>query len=108
MREFLVDKLPDEKITTDLRQVVAESNSFIQLEHRDIKMDSETKLEIVGRSYHCYNFDIGFGDHYRVCVAIGGVTNVAHGVPEAAKCFATMWYSVDRRLITVDFATQMP
>jgi hypothetical protein len=53
----------------------------------------------------------GMGDHLRVLVAVEGVEGVeavVAGMATPRTCFATLWYSPDGHLITVDFSATMP
>jgi len=108
MRDLIVAKLGDEKIKKDLLQILREGSSCVELDERSVVIPPNAPLEVVARSYHCYEFEVSFGSHYRVLVAIGGVRSVANGIVDPGLCFATLWYSSACELITVDFSELWP
>ena len=108
LRDLVISVLPDERVAADLREVLAEGGYRIELDGSDVSVPTDTTLHIVARSSHTYEYQIGFGDHFRVLVAVGGVKDLAHGVPTPGVCFATMWYGPQADLTTVDFSSQMP
>lgn len=86
----LIDRtLTDEIILTDLRGILAEDESPVELESRNVAIPGDARLEILAKRWHRYNYDLGLGDHSRAVVAVGGVEAVEHGVPRAGLCFAT-------------------
>ena len=107
MFERLRKEIDLERVVRDLRGLLERANWDVELEGESIPVDRDLSFEIVARSCHSYERDIGFGDHYRVLVALGGVERVEHGVVQAAFCFASMYYNPALALITVDFARAM-
>lgn len=98
-----------EAVSRDLRNLLAAASWRIEIGDGEwIEVDRLGRFEIVARSCHTYEYEIGFGDHYRVLVAVGGVRKVEHGVVQAHVCFASMFYRPDLTLITVDFWRDMP
>lgn len=108
MRQTLILELPDDRVKSDLASILLEGNGEIELDDQWVTVPADVALEIVARSFASYEFEIGFGDCYRVVIAIGGVTSCAHGIAHAGICFAMLWYSSDVRLINVDFLSAMP
>ncbi|MEM1060468.1 MAG: hypothetical protein AAGK14_14735 [Verrucomicrobiota bacterium] len=74
----------------------------------NLKISEDVQFELVAQSSHKYQTqEIGFGDHARILVAIGGLANIQHGMPYANVCFATLFYSPEQKLITMDFSKMM-
>lgn len=107
-RDLLETALPEGRIVSDLRAILAEAEGAVELDGLTIHASPDATIEVIARSAHSYELPIGFGDHFRALVAIGGVVRIEHGVPTAQTCFATLWYSAERRLMTVDFSKDMP
>jgi hypothetical protein len=99
--------LRSEQVVSDLRSVLEEAGWHIELDGKRVNVTTD-RFDVLARSCHTYDRDMSFGDHYRVLVAIGGVRGMAHGVPEAEICFATLWYSPALALITTDFSAALP
>jgi hypothetical protein len=108
MREFLDTVLPPSKIAADLMQILSEATYTVELDGATVTIPRDVPLSVVSRSAHAYEYAIGFGDHLRALVAIGGVQDISYGVPVAGVCFATLWYSIEAKVITVDFCSGMP
>lgn len=100
--------LPDGRVMSDLRALLADAKGVVELDGQEVRIAAGATLQTIARSAHSYELPMGFGDHLRVLVAVGGVARVEHGVPVAEICFATMWYTADGRLTTVDFSRGMP
>lgn len=99
----------DAEVCDDLRKLLNEIQFGIQLDGHMVNVDKDSALAVVARSVHEYADQmIGFGDHFRFCIAVGGVLEIAHGVPVAGTCFASMIYSKKGKLITNDFLKNMP
>jgi hypothetical protein len=108
MREMSTSSLPNEVIIADLETTLDESQRHVEIDERLIFVSDKTH-EILAISAHVYTRpDIGMGDHFRVLVAVGGVATVSHGIVTPRRCFATLWYSPEGHLITVDFSRGMP
>lgn len=107
MLALLDSKLSFDRMEADLREILAAGS--IELEDGDLIVGDQIRLELVSRSFYANEVDIGFGEiYYRAIVAVGGVRTVDHGMVEAETCFATLWYSGDRELMTIDFSISMP
>jgi hypothetical protein len=110
-QEFDVDLLlPDLLIQDDLYKIlwIDEEVCKIELETKDIIIPKDTKLEVVDKIYRKNTYDISFGKKYFYThVAIGGVEKVSGGIISPVYCFATLFYSSDRKVITVDFHSEM-
>ncbi|MFH1024679.1 MAG: hypothetical protein V1809_14955 [Planctomycetota bacterium] len=104
----LKDFFPAERVSNDLRRVLEEGGWKIELGGRITNVPPSAPIDILARSCHVYDYDIGFGNHYRVLTALGGILHNRNGVIEASLGFATLWYSEERNLITVDFSAAMP
>lgn len=108
MRDLLDKVVPASKIAADLTHVLASSAYIVELNGSSIRVPVDAPLHVVARSAHSYEYAMGFGDHYRALVAVGGVKGVSHGVPQAGICFATLWYSAEAVVSTVDFSSEAP
>src|SRR5262245_8570675 len=107
MRPMLDSVLPAIQVESDLREMIC--GREIELEDGKVSIGDDVRLELISRSFYANEVDIGFGrTYYRAVVAVGGVRSVANGVVDAEVCFATLWYTGDRQLITVDFSTEGP
>ena len=105
--DFTRFKVPSrDQVLADLRNELSGAPVEVDSEWEVALPDEE--LEIVAESLHRYEFDIGLGDHHRVLVAIGGVRDVDNGVPKARRFFATLWYSPEGRLISIDLTREAP
>jgi hypothetical protein len=101
--DVLRQTIPAAQVAADVRSILTEANWRVELDGRDVNAATDV-FEVVARSCHAYDRAMHFGDHYSVLVAIGGVDRMAHGVPEAAICFARLYYTPSLALITVDFS----
>ena len=96
--------IADKKILTDLRDVIQEGSHRIELEDGWIKVESDVSLEIITLATCEHRFpEMEFG-RFKACVAIGGVSEVVHGIPVPVCCFALMYYDAGGELITIDFS----
>lgn len=100
--------LPDERITSDLREELRQCQQQLELDDRTIDVPEDVGLAVVAKSFHAYRYDVGMGPHFRALVAIGGVEREEFGIVWAGLCFATLWYGEDGRVRTVDFSVKMP
>jgi hypothetical protein len=100
--------LPDERIFEDIRNILDEGDRRIELDGQWVPYEPDVPLQVLVRSVYAYEMEFGFGNGFRVLVAIGGVKGIEAGVPRAGICFATLWYRADRKLITVDFTADVP
>ena len=105
----LDDFLPNELIEKDLSIFLWEDypNVPIELEEESIVIPVSTGLEVVAKSYRQNVYEGGFGNHYAVLVAIGGVRDNEGGYLYPEYCFATLFYSSEKLLITLDFHSEM-
>jgi len=108
MHVKLAELLSDDRIQADLRAVLAEDAHPIELDGSWLDVPIGVCVEVLARSFHTYEVEMGFGDHYRVLVALGGLKSMLHGIPEPGLCFVTIWYSANVKLITMDFSSRLP
>lgn len=106
--QLLNTTVDQESVRKDLNRILTNNDSKIELKGNYFKIPLNTPIDIVSKSIHIYNYDLGFGDHLRVLVAIGGLTEIKDGIPMPLYCFATMWYTLEGDIITVDFTLKMP
>ena len=105
MRKEIDLMLSDSTVLENLRRILEseEDPLEIELEHRRIFVPRGVSLEIVRKSAYTNNFQVGFGNHSRAWVAVGGVVSVSCGVIEPGLCFATLYFNEQGELMTVDF-----
>lgn len=108
IRALLDAVLSDVRVTSDLRTVLGEAGNIVELNENRVQVAPDASIHIVARSAHTYEVSMGYGDHFRVLAAIGGVAVVTHGVPHPRFCFATLRYTMEGDLINVDFSKEMP
>lgn len=65
--------------------------------------DINMPIEVVNKKFVYTKYEVGFANHYVARVAVGGVERCRNGVIVPKYFFATLHYSDDLRLITVDF-----
>ena len=108
MQEFINESLPDGKVLQELREFLHDaSGKPFEVSGEKILIPEDVELCIVAKVFYSYNFDIGFGNHYRVLVAIGGVEQVANGIVDASICFVLGYFNTNGGLITVDLNREM-
>ena len=96
--------LPDAVVVTDLEKLIfADAGGQIELDSGTITIPIECEFELVSKAFIEQRHNVGFGSCFRVVVAIGGVSQADAGELRAGHCFCTLWYSLDRQLITTDF-----
>ncbi len=102
---FLTDRL----IISDLEKVLKEEVGELPIELDDdlVSIPLGVKLEIVSKSYRQSTYKNGFCNHYEVQVAIGGVAKKHSSILYPKYCFATLFYTDKKELITLDFHSQM-
>lgn len=100
--------LPDNVVVRDLRSLLAGAGCYFELGGKKIRVPPSARMNVVARSYHTYEYDLGFGDHYRVLIAVGGIVRIRYGIAKAKLSFASLWYSEERKLVTVDFRKGCP
>ncbi|MEA5472337.1 hypothetical protein [Spirulina sp. 06S082] len=114
----LDDFLPDSQIQSDLLYILWEQTSpeeivdalppgTLEIDDKYIEIPSNVKLEVIAKSYRQHNYESGFGDHYAALIAIGGVVSMTAGIPHPKYCYATLFYSSEKYLITSDFHSEM-
>lgn len=101
------DSLTAEKISADLEEILDEATRRVELETHWRGVPKGSPIEIVYRSYHACEFPVGFQDHFRVLVALGGVKEVFNGAIVPEICFARMIYNIDGKLVTADFTSNL-
>ncbi|BDA73999.1 hypothetical protein CAL7716_081650 [Calothrix sp. PCC 7716] len=103
--ELINNLLPDEKILADVSCALnseLEKGGFNNLSREEIP-SKDTQTEVLTKRFIMNNYETGFGNHYVSKVAIGGVERHRNGVVIPKYFFATLYYTEDLRLITVDF-----
>lgn len=103
--ELINNLLPDEKILEDVScalNLELEKGGFSNLALEEVP-PKDTKSEVLTKRFIMNNYETGFGNHYVSKVAIGGVERHRNGVVIPKYFFATLYYTEDLRLITVDF-----
>jgi hypothetical protein len=109
-QEFDIDLfLPDSLVQDDLQKILWTDGDEckIELETDDIVIPKDTKLEVVDKIYRKNIYDVSFGNYFYTHVAIGGVKKVSGGIIIPVYCFATLFYTSSRKMITVDFHSDM-
>jgi hypothetical protein len=106
---ILDDFLPDSKIKEDLLNMLWEDEleCEIELETRNVKVPRDAFLEVISKSYRQNKYDIAFGNYYAAQVAIGGIREQKCGILYPVYCFATLFYDLDRDVITTDVHSDM-
>jgi len=108
MVALLNNALPNQKVIKDAADILRE-----QLEKPlgEFKPDeippANARIDVVAKAFVLTNYDHAFGNHYIAEVAIGGIERQAHGVVSPKYFFATLYYSEELRLITVDFHEEL-
>jgi hypothetical protein len=97
--------LPDSVVFKALRRILEaiETPVEIELEDRIVAIPDGVTFDIIEKSVHINNFPVGFEDHFRAKVAIGGVVSIDGGIIEPELCFATLYFNPDGVQMTVDF-----
>lgn len=105
----LDDFLRDDRIQHDLADILWNQipDGRVEIDEEYIKIPSDAKLEVIAKSYRQHNYESGFGDHYAALIAIGGVVDMTAGIPHPKYCYATLFYSSEKYLITSDFHSEM-
>ncbi|WP_427160445.1 hypothetical protein ACQFX9_01840 [Aliinostoc sp. HNIBRCY26] len=80
---------------------------MLELAQRTIIVPRNVQLEVVSKSYRQNNYQIGFGNYFAAQIAIGGVKKIESGILDQVYCFATIFYTLDKRIITVDVHSEM-
>lgn len=100
--------LPDAVVISDVKRIVhADAGQQVGLDSGTISIPSVCDYEIVSKSFIEQRFEVGFGNCFRVVVAIGGVSSNTSVLVEPKYCSCTLWYSEDRRLITTDLSKEI-
>ncbi|MEM8998306.1 MAG: hypothetical protein AAGF23_26215 [Acidobacteriota bacterium] len=108
MQKLLETIVPDERILADTRQILSEIDYEVNLRAGLTRIPQDSEHAIVARTCCAYYFEIGFGSHFQVVVAVGGVASVEFGIVEAGICFFRLWYSAGGELITNDIFEDPP
>ena len=101
--------LPDELIQEDLSKIlwIEKIGKLIEIEEKNVIVPYGALLEVVSKSYRKNFYNIGFGNHYAVLVAIGGVIGQQSGIIEPKYCFATLFYTSFQTMICLEFHDRM-
>lgn len=103
------DFLTDSEVKADLINNLWEDKleCVLKLEQGTIIVPRNVLLEVISKSYRQNNYQIGFGNYYASQIAIGGVKELDSGILYPVYCFATIFYTFDKKLITVDIHSEM-
>ncbi|MEH2059350.1 MAG: hypothetical protein V7K97_24995 [Nostoc sp.] len=109
MAIFIDNFLTDSEVKEDLINTIWEDEleCELELERGKFLVYRNTLLEVVSKSYRQNNYQIGFGNYYVAQIAIGGVKELNSGILYPIYCFATIFYTFDKKLITVDIHSEM-
>lgn len=103
--------LPDTLIQSDLAKLLWEEKEEyceIELAKGIITVPYNVPLEVISKSYRQNIYEeVGFGNYYVAQVAIGGVKKQESGILYPVYCFATLFYTPDKALITNDVHSDM-
>jgi hypothetical protein len=101
--------LPDSLIQSDLQKILwtDREECKIELEVNDIVVLVGTRLEVIDKIYRKNVYEVSFGNYFYTHVAIGGVERILGGIIKPIHCFATLFYTLDKKMITVDFHSDM-
>jgi hypothetical protein len=103
--DLLDNLLPDQRILKDVNHALKEEiekGRFSDLSPEEIP-SSDVALEIINKRFINSRYEVGFGNHYICRVAVGGVQRNRNGIIVPKYFFATLHYTDDLRLITIDF-----
>lgn len=95
------------KITSDIAEILREGAGQVELEDGWRDVPADTPVQIVYRSYHASELPVGFQDHFRVLVALGGVKGIQNDVVEPGICFVRLIYNIRADLVTADFFSEL-
>jgi hypothetical protein len=109
LRAELERLLSDELLFAEVRRLLEEAEWAIEIEDDGplVPIPRSAPLEVVDRSVQTYTVEMGFGDHFHACVAIGGILSVEHGIVTPGICFAALRYNSTLGFITVDFSDRL-
>jgi hypothetical protein len=102
--------LPDSLIQDDLLKFLWGDRNECEIEldeNNTIVVSRSVKLEVIVKLYRHSVYKVGFGNYFCAEVAIGGVTKVSGGIVEPLYCYATIFYSPEKEVITVDVHSDM-
>lgn len=95
--------IPDSKIERDLHDLLVECRWQVELSGTTVPVAEGSEFKVIERIYIESTLEIGFGSHYRVLIAVGGLESVEHGIVIPNTCFALFYYSSSYELLTFDF-----
>jgi hypothetical protein len=103
--------LPDDGIISDFSKFMLSNarghNICIQLDDCESKtVPVGVAISIITKAVFKEYTKFAFGT-YKVVVAVGGIDREKYGLITAKYCFATLYYSEDCKLITLDFHEQI-
>ena len=104
--EVLLDaSLPDEKIVTDLRNYLAETendgNFVFDFPDRQISVPVHAPITIIYKMYTNDNFGVRYST-YDVYISIGDVGKTSSNILVSQYCFARLYYNDEGNLISAD------
>ena len=110
----LDEALPDEKIVRDilsmLREYTREGGVEIELdegEGKTVFIPENPRVEIVTKVLLKEYYDVNFRSGYRVQIALGGIKENKYGILSARYCFATLYYNLEKKFLSLDFHYSM-
>ena len=96
--------LSDESIFKSLRELLGECGEKVELVDGElVAVNPDVSLVVVERQLRQTELDLGFGTHFKILVAVGGLESVELGIVVPKICFATLYLGLSGRLITCDF-----
>lgn len=102
--DILNDILSDRRVLEDFYLVLSGEiarGGFSELSTGETLRD--TPVEVINKKFIYMKYETGFGSHYVAKVAVSGIKSHGNGVLVSNNFFASLYYSEDLRLITVDF-----
>ena len=102
--------LPDRIIFQSLIQFMEKRDvnwSIYPNDRDNLIIPPNTSLEVITKTFLKEYRNLDFGSGYRVLVAIGDVKQQPYGELAAHYCFATMYFNLQRDLITIDFHKEL-
>ncbi len=105
---FLDEQFSDDFLTDELRRVFRDAKGVIEFDVAPIYVAVDCELKVISKSFILQRFDRGFGNCFTALLAVGGIDSFEHGIIKPTHCFAVLWYSFQRKLITIDFSKEYP
>lgn len=96
--------LTDRLIIDILKSISLKSANGSQTPHGQVEIHPATIDDsfVVAKSHHWYSIPYGYGEHFRVLIAIGGLESCQYGILTAKLFLMSMFLTSDFKLITYD------